>query len=78
MRLVQIFVKNQKIVSNTGQKKNFLNQIKNIANACRCAVNFTIDKIAAYDPGLSEYLRITIRGGRNPGYFPSDIREWFL
>lgn len=68
----------EKIISNAGQKKKFLNQMKNIANACRCAVNFTINKIAAYDPGLSEYLRITIRGGRNPGYFPSDMREWFL
>ena len=67
-----------KIISDTGQKKIFTDQRRSMANACRGAVNFTIDKIAAYDSQLSEYLRNTIRGGRNPGYFPSNKLDWLL
>ena len=68
----------RKIVSDSGQRKGFLNQVKNVANACRGAINFTINKIDTYDSELAKYLRITIKGGRNPGYFPSDIRDWVL
>jgi hypothetical protein len=68
----------EKIVSDTGQKKTFIDQIKNIMDAYRSAVNFTVDKIAIHDSVLAEYLRITIKSGRNPGYFPSDTRVWTL
>ena len=68
----------EKIVSATGQQKTFIDQRKNIMDAYRSAVNFTIDKIAMYDSALAEYLRITIKSGRNPGYFPGDTRIWNL
>jgi hypothetical protein len=68
----------QAIVSPAGQRKSFANSQKNIANACRGAVNFAIDKIGIYDTAFSKYLQATIKGGRNPGYFPVDALHWFL
>jgi len=66
------------ILSPAGQKRKFADQKKNIIDAFRCAVIFTIEKISIHDSRLAEYLNITIRCGRSPGYFPSETRVWRL
>jgi hypothetical protein len=65
-------------VSPAGQKKKFVDQKKNLIDACRNAVNFTIGKISIYDSALERHFRTTIKCGQTPGYFPDGSISWEL
>jgi hypothetical protein len=65
-------------VAPDGQRKKLADQMNNIITALRNAVNFTIAKIAVHDSVLANHLVQCVRYGRVPGYFSSELMDWFL